>query len=171
MRSLWLPRITQGMIAGHIGKTKQEERRASTCLPCRPIDGLERKASIIVEVFARPWRRIGCYIGANDYRPSHRRDRGVGRGTCESHHALGASRWPRIDRQRTCLCGSGHAADRQHASRQADRGRLAVADQRGATSVFPACITEGRRDARWHHGCRSRKQAAIPSPLPSSTRA
>src|SRR5712692_2031476 len=112
------------MIAGRIGKTKQEERRAeirgrakrnsfhaglsrpresgsystmpvrlpgsfaralaSTCLPCRPIDGLEGKASIIVEVFARPWRRIGCYIGANDYRPSHRRDRGVGRETCES---------------------------------------------------------------------------------------
>jgi hypothetical protein len=29
LRSLWLSRITQGMIAGHIGKTKQEERRAS----------------------------------------------------------------------------------------------------------------------------------------------
>src|SRR6266849_8526676 len=120
---------------------------------------------------ARPWRRIAYYIGANDYRSSHRRDRGVGRGTCESHHDLGASRWPRIDRQRTCLCRSGHASDRQHASRQAYRGRLAVADQRGAASVFPACITEGRRDARWHHGCRSRKQDAIPSPLPSSPRA
>src|SRR5438105_12593927 len=47
---------------------------------------------------AEPW----LYY-RHEHRPSHRRNSGAGRGTCESHDALGASRWPRPDRNRACL--------------------------------------------------------------------
>jgi transposase InsO family protein len=62
----------------------------------------------------------------NDYRPYHRRDRGAGRRPGESYDGVGASRWPCPDRERACLRGANHASNRQHPSREADRGGLAL---------------------------------------------
>jgi hypothetical protein len=126
------------------------------------------ESSIAVELFPPNGPPDWVLYKTNDYRPSHRRDRGAGRGTCESYDAFGASRWPRPDRQRACLRGSDHASDREHASRQADRGGLDVPNPGWAASVFPACITESRRDARWHRRRCARKQTAIPPSVASS---
>jgi hypothetical protein len=71
-------------------------------------------------------RGIRVLDSGHDYRPYHRRNRGAGRRPCESDDGVGASRWGCPDRDRACLGGANHASNRQHPSREADRGRLAL---------------------------------------------
>src|SRR5207244_5459098 len=106
-----------------------------------------------------------------DYWPAYLQERSVVGKVWENYQGVVASRGTRPERERACLCGANHASNRQHPSREADRGGLALGGPQWAASLFPARVADSGRHDRRDRRCRPPEETAIPPAVPSSTRA